>query len=87
MGKPINVYQAKTHFSELLERAAAGEEIVIAKAGRPIAMLGPLPNKPPKRVPGRGKGRIWAAPDFDAPDPEIDRLFYGTDDSEPDKAE
>lgn len=80
MSKPINVYQAKTHFSELLDRAAAGEEIVIAKAGRPIAMIIPIPSKPPRRVPGRGKGLIWTAPDFDAPDPEIERLFYGADD-------
>ncbi len=87
MGKPINIYQAKTRFSELVERAAAGEEFVIAKAGRPMALLVPIPHKPPQRVPGRGKGRIWAAPDFDAPDPEMERLFYGTDDSEPDKAE
>lgn len=84
MRKPINIYQAKSQLSKLVDRAAAGEEIVIAKAGRPMAMLVPIPDKPPLRIPGRGKGLIWAAPDFDAPDPEIERLFYG-DDIEPDK--
>lgn len=82
MRKPINIYQAKSQLSKLVDRAAAGEEIVIAKAGRPMAMLVPIPDKPPLRVPGRWKGRIWVAPDFDAPDPEIEKLFYGDDDIE-----
>ncbi len=49
MAEPINLYQAKTHLSELIERAAAGEEIVIAKAGRPMARLGPLARGPARR--------------------------------------
>jgi len=67
MSEPINLYQAKTHLSQLVERAAAGEEIVIAKAGRPLARLVP-PAGP--RVPGRLRGRITLGSDFDAPLPD-----------------
>jgi len=70
MAKQVNLYDAKTHLSELVERAAGGEEIVIAKAGLPRARLVPLarPSKP--RRPGAWKGRVWIDPDFDAPLPE-----------------
>jgi len=70
MAKQVNLYDAKTHLSELVERAAAGEEIVIAKAGLPRARLVPLarPSKP--RRPGAWKGRVVIGPDFDAPLPE-----------------
>ena len=47
-----NLYDAKTRLSELVDRAAAGEEIVIAKNGRPLARLGPVPAEKPNRVPG-----------------------------------
>lgn len=67
---PINLYDAKTHLSELVDRASAGEEIVIAKNGKPMARLVPLQG-PRKRVRfGLGKGKIKIAPDFDAPLPE-----------------
>lgn len=69
MGKPVNIYDAKTHLSELVDRAAAGEEIVIAKAGRPTARLVPLRAVHEQRVPGRWAGRIRIASDFDAPLP------------------
>lgn len=69
MSKPVNLYDAKTHLSELVERAAAGEEIVIAKAGRPRARLVPLAAERPVRRPGRGRGRIELSADFDAPLP------------------
>jgi len=73
---PINVHEAKTHLSRLLERVAAGEEIVIARSGRPIARL--VPFTPEPRKPGRLKGKIRIAPDFDAPLPEeIARAFRG----------
>ncbi len=64
----VNIHEAKTHLSRLVEAAARGEEIVIAKAGRPLAKLVPLQTKPAeRRQPGilKGKGRI--ADDFDAP--------------------
>ena len=65
MAKPVNIYDAKARLSELVDRAAAGEEVVIAKAGKPVARLVPL--RPRLRRPGRGAGRIEIARDFDAP--------------------
>ncbi len=69
MTKPVNIYDAKTRLSELVDRAAAGEEIVIAKAGRPTARLVPLRAPDKARVPGRWAGRVKLAADFDAPLP------------------
>lgn len=69
MPKPINIYDAKTRLSELVERASGGEEIVIAKAGRPVARLGPLVAKSQQRTPGRWANRVTIAADFDAPLP------------------
>jgi len=64
----VNIHDAKTHLSRLLERVAAGEEIVIAKAGRPVARLVPIEKA--ARKPGRLKGRIRIGRDFDAPLPD-----------------
>ena len=64
----LNLYEAKTQLSALVDRAAAGEEIIIAKHGRPRARLVPLKSAA-RRRPGRGKGRIWMSADFDAPLP------------------
>jgi prevent-host-death family protein len=73
----VNIHEAKTHLSRLLERVAAGEEIVIAKAGKPIARLSPVTTSG-KRVLGLDKGRVFIADDFDAPLPEeILREFEG----------
>ena len=78
MAKPVNIHVAKTHFSSLVERAANGEEIIIAKAGKPVARLMPLAAPARRRQLGLLKGRIKIAPDFDAPLPEeILRLFEG----------
>ena len=72
-----NIHQAKTHFSKLVERAAAGEEIIIGKAGKPVARLVRYQDPaPPKRKPGAWKGKIWISPDFDKVDEEIEALFY-----------
>ena len=70
--KPIifNVHEAKTHLSRLLERVAAGEEIVIARAGKPVARLAPLKPQSQPRRPGALAGKIWIADDFDEPLPE-----------------
>jgi len=65
----VNVYQAKSELSALLEKAAAGEEIIIAKRGKPMAVLGPLRRRRPQRVPGAWKGAARVAADFDAPLP------------------
>ena len=66
MTTTLNLYQAKTQLSKLVERAAAGEEIVIAKAGKPMARLVPLQRPATPRQPGFLKGKIWMADDFDA---------------------
>jgi prevent-host-death family protein len=65
----VNIHDAKTQFSKLLQRVLAGEEIVIAKAGAPIARLVPYEQKPTHRIPGSAKGKIWIARDFNAPLP------------------
>jgi prevent-host-death family protein len=67
-GKTVNVHEAKTHLSKLLERVQAGEEVVIAKAGRPVARLVPFA-RPGKRALGLDAGQGFIAADFDAPLP------------------
>ena len=66
----VNVHEAKTHLSRLLERVAAGEEIIISKANKPMAKLTPLSKPQMDRVPGLDKGAIQIPDDFDAPLPE-----------------
>jgi len=63
----VNVHEAKTHLSRLLERVAAGEEIIISKAGKPVAKLSPLSKAQTDRVPGLDKGLFKIPEDFDAP--------------------
>jgi prevent-host-death family protein len=77
----INTHEAKTHLSRLLERVAGGEEIVIGKAGKPIAKLVPYVERKEPRKLGTLKGKIWLAPDWDSDETneEIARLFYGED--------
>ena len=65
-----NLYEAKTSLSKLVERAAAGEEIIIAKAGRPLARLTAFPKRGAPRTPGGWENEVWIAPDFDEPLPE-----------------
>lgn len=78
MSESVNVYEAKTHLSQLLDRAAAGEEIVIARAGRPIARLVALagPASQP-RIPGGWRGKVRMTADFDDLPAEIDAAFRG----------
>lgn len=66
----VNVHEAKTHFSRLLARVKEGEEIIIAKAGTPVARLVPVAERLARRVPGSAKGKVTIAPDFDDPLPE-----------------
>lgn len=76
----LNIQEAKTHLSRLVDEAVAGEEIVIAKAGRPQVKLTPcVPERSP-RVPGAWKGRLWIAEDFDQTSEDLVRLFEGADD-------
>jgi len=69
----FNIHETKTHFSRLLERVLKGEEVVIAKAGKPIARLVPYhADDTSPRQPGMYKGKVLIQPDFDAPLPEFD---------------
>ena len=77
--EPINVHAAKTHFSRLLARVEKGEEIIIARGGKPVAKL--MPIEPPPRgkpaPPGFMKDTIvYMADDFNAPMPEFEDAFY-----------
>ena len=65
----VTLYQAKTHLSALVERVAKGEVIVIAKSGKPKALLVPLDDLRAMRKPGQGKGQWHVGPHFDAPLP------------------
>jgi prevent-host-death family protein len=79
--KIVNIHQAKTTLSQLLESALAGEEIVISKAGKPLARLIPYQTEKKPRTPGYWNGRVKMAEDFDAPlPPEILAGFLGMDD-------
>jgi len=63
MTEIVNMHQAKSSLSRLVERALAGEEILIARNGEPAVKLVPVPKEPKPRVPGRYKGKIWISPD------------------------
>lgn len=75
----VNMHEAKTHFSKLVESVMAGEEIIIAKAGKPAARLVPIDSGKRRGILfGLMKGEIEIAPDFDAPLPEdLQRAFEG----------
>ncbi len=77
MGESVNIHQAKTHLSRLVERVEAGEEIVIARGGRPVARLVPLGRQTRPRELGTLRDKIWLAPDWDSPElnEEIARDF------------
>jgi prevent-host-death family protein len=77
--RTINIHEAKTHLSRFVEEAAAGEEIIIAKAGKPIARLVPLePLRKQPRPLGLGRGRFEVPEDFDTLyADEIRRMFEG----------
>lgn len=72
MATTVNVHEAKTHLSRLLERAHAGEEIILAKAGKPYARLMPLPAEAGQRTPGRLGGRVGDAFFEPLPEDELD---------------
>jgi prevent-host-death family protein len=63
MAEVVNMHQAKSSLSRLVERALAGEEVVIARNGQPLVQLVPIGKKREPRVPGRYKDKIWIAPD------------------------
>jgi prevent-host-death family protein len=70
MSITVNVHEAKTQFSKLLARVSLGEEVIIAKAGKPVARLMPFAEKARPCTPGSASGKLVVMPDFDAPLPE-----------------
>jgi prevent-host-death family protein len=76
MAEPtVNIHDAKTHLSRLVERVEAGEEVVIARAGRPVARLVRYTARTEARRPGLWRGMVMVAPDFDTPDERIHSVF------------
>ena len=78
MTTQVNIHEAKTHLSRLIERVESGERIVIARAGKPVAQLTAIEGQPAKRVPGHD--RIVIHPDFDDPLPEFDPDYVHAED-------
>lgn len=72
----MNIHQAKTNLSKLIEMTLAGENVIIAKAGKPVAKLVAYKEKLKPRKPGLWKGKVWMSDDFNDEDPEINKLFY-----------
>jgi prevent-host-death family protein len=81
MATIVNMHEAKSSLSKLVAKAAEGEEVVIAKAGKPVAKLVKYEQREPRRL-GFLDGQIWIADDFDETDPELIDLFYGSEDEE-----
>jgi len=75
----VNMHQAKTQLSKLIEMALKGEEVIIARNGTPVVKLVPVGKlKLPPRKPGSWKGKVWIAPDFDDTPEEIIESFYNS---------
>ena len=75
----VNMHDAKSQLSSLVEKALAGEEVIIARAGKPLVKLTPIIKDESPRIPGRLKGQIRIADDFDAVDESLASLFEGED--------
>jgi prevent-host-death family protein len=71
------MHEAKSQLSKLVDEVQAGEEVIIAKSGKPVARLVPYEERKAPRKPGRWQGRIWIADDFDATPDEIIDAFEG----------
>jgi prevent-host-death family protein len=72
----VNTHEAKTQLSRLLARVSHGEEVIIAKSGKPVARLVPIKPKTEKRTPGTDKGKAWIADNFDSALPENLQSFF-----------
>ena len=70
------MHEAKSRLSELVRLVESGEKVVLARNGTPVAELVPAATRK-KRQGGQWKGKAWISPDFDAPAPELEKLFYG----------
>lgn len=77
--RTVNIHYAKTHLSRLVQAAGAGEEIIIAKAGKPMARLVPVTQATAPRVLGALAGAVRETPGWWEPDPELEALFYGAE--------
>ncbi len=77
--KTVNIHQAKTHLSRLIEDVAAGEEVIIARNGTPVARLLPVAVRSLPRRPGQWRGRVRIGADFDAPLPPDVAAGFGFD--------
>ena len=75
----VNIHEAKTHLSKLLERVALGEEVIIAKAGKPVAKLVPVNSGRREFKFGSARGEFIVPDNFNDPDPEIEDLFYNSE--------
>ena len=80
MATIVNMHEAKSTLSRLVSKAAEGEEVVIAKAGKPVARLVKYDREPRKL--GGWEGKVWMADDMDAVDDEIAALFYADDEDD-----
>ena len=74
MTTTVNIHEAKTHFSKLLQRVLNGEEVIIANAGKPVAVLSPVVAPLARRIPGNDAGKVIMTAAFDQPLPEFDEL-------------
>ena len=73
----VNMYEAKTHFSKLIREALVGEEVIIAKAGKPLVKLVPVHQQFQKRIPGSAKGMVSVSDNYDTPLPDdLLETFY-----------
>lgn len=73
----FNIHQAKTNLSKLIEKTQKGEDVIIAKAGKPVAKLTAYKENPKPRKLGLWKGKVWMSDNFNNEDEEINKLFYG----------
>ena len=71
----VNIHEAKTHLSRLVDRAAQGEEVTIARAGKPVARLVAYQVPQEERTPGIWRGKVWMSPDFDQTEERLIGLF------------
>lgn len=83
MAEPVPLREAEAHLAALVDRAAAGEEVVISRDGRPVARLVALESHAPARRPGAFRGRIVIGEDFDAPLPDDIAAAFGPDHTGP----
>jgi prevent-host-death family protein len=74
----VNIHEAKTNLSKLIELVLSGEEVIIAKAGTPVVTLQPIKQTPKRRIAGLAAGQVWMAPDFDElPEEFLDAFYNG----------